>query len=156
MKRKELLLTVTIGILIGITLRNGTRINQTQQLIKAQFPKVVELSGEELANFYHYQDLVKLTIIKASKFDKDPTDFSSEDQKELLKYIRKHCRETLILTEGYPLSLKARWPKEEETLPRIFLKLSRNDEVHIYYHTFLSYTGYEKLGDWISLTHQRQ
>ena len=125
--------------------------NELKQLIKAQQPKAVELSYKEEANFYHYQDLVLLTIKKAAKFDEDPTDFSFKDQKELLNYIQKHCRKTLILTEGHPLSLKARWPKEGEDMPRIFLKLSPTNEVHIYYGTFLSYTGYKKLGDWIDL-----
>ena len=110
----------------------------------------VELSGEELANFYHYQELVELALKKAAESDGDPTDLSYQDQKNLLKSIGHPDKgPRSMLVEGYPLSLKARKPQGIENLPGIYLKTSPDNEIFVHYSVLLRYTGYEKLGDWI-------
>ena len=140
------LITLILIMVIFAGIRSDVRFSRIENLIKAQQPKEVEITGEELANFYYYEDLVEMTIKKAAKAKGEPTFFSLEEQRKLLEYI-VYSSEEAITTEGHPFLLKARKPRGEENLPGIYLQ-THNGERFIHYSRLLDYNGYKRLGEW--------
>lgn len=119
--------------------------------IEALQPAKIELEETAEADFYLYRDLVRMTIKEASGHDKDPNDFSYEDQKELVQYLSQRDPEAsnMIIIEGHPIRLKARWPQGQESLAGIYLELTPSEEKFIHFAKLLDYCGYDRLGDWI-------
>lgn len=137
-------------LLIVIIVAGGTYLHnndyQLNEKIDSLRPKTSALSAEEKIRLVDYEDLVEMTLTKASGNDGSEEDLSIEDQKNLLKRLRYEGR-PLIFIEGLALQIYARGPVGEENLPGIYARVGE-EERYVFPGCLVDYNGYSSFGEW--------